>query len=272
MRRSTSSKGAVPCSPTSYLNSSSAPRRRPRPERTWTRSPRDWCSPPSHRRRASTSSVWPMWTPTSRWTPTRQWTPRSTARSRPSPAPSSPRRSSTSGSWTENTVSKHRWAPSRHAATDDAPQEYYRPDFSRLADNPGEAILRAEAEAVARENHAVVDRYRALNNEEEAQQEGRGVTRRTFVVGAAATVTALATTQFLSTQVSFGATAGGTLIHVFLYGGLDGLSLIAPTDDQYLVDNRPKLLLKPETSIPIAGNFKLTEAFAPCKGMLSAGQ
>lgn len=168
-------------------------------------------------------------------------------------------------------MSKHRWAPSRQPATD-GQMPHYRPDFQRLADHPGEALLRAEAEAVARENHELVDRYRTLNNLEEAQQEGRGLTRRSFVVGAAATVTALATTQFLSTQVSFGATAGGTLIHVFLYGGLDGLSLIAPADDAYLRTNRPDLVLPASGPIPIDRNFKLSSAFAPLQGMLTAGQ
>jgi uncharacterized protein (DUF1501 family) len=153
-------------------------------------------------------------------------------------------------------VSKHRWAP----------------DVMRLADNPGEAILRAEAEAVARENAEITDRYRCLNNQEEEQQDGRGFSRRTFVVGAAATVTALATSQFLSTQVSFGATAGGTLVHVFLYGGLDGLSLIAPADDAYLKANRPDLVLPASGPIAIDGNFKLTAAFAPMRDMLKAGQ
>ena len=56
------------------------------------------------------------------------------------------------------------------------------------------------------------------------------MTRRRFVVGTAATVTALATTQFVSTRASFAATPGGTLVHVFLFGGMDGLSLIEPTD------------------------------------------
>ncbi len=146
------------------------------------------------------------------------------------------------------------------------------PDVRRMADHPGEAILRAEAEAVALENAEVRERYRALNTLEEEQQDRRGFTRRSFIYGAAATMTALATTQFVSTQVSFGATAGGTLIHVFLYGGLDGLALIAPNDDAYLRTNRPDLLLPDTGPIPIDGEFKLTQAFAPMQDMLKAGQ
>lgn len=142
------------------------------------------------------------------------------------------------------------------------------PDVRRLADNPGEAILRAEAESVALENAEVRDSYRALNDLEEEQQDGRGVSRRRFMVGAAATVTALATTQFLSTQVSFAATPGGTLIHVFLYGGLDGLALISPTDDAMLRNVRPDLVL-PADGIPLDRGFKLNNAFAPLQPYLA---
>jgi uncharacterized protein (DUF1501 family) len=146
------------------------------------------------------------------------------------------------------------------------------PPIERLADDPGEALLRAEAEVVARENAEVRDRYRTLNELEEQQQERRGVTRRTFFAGVAATMTALATSQFVATRASFGATPGGTLIHLFLYGGLDGLALVAPADDGYLRTHRPDLVLPENGSIPIARNFKLTGAFAPLQSMLDAGR
>ena len=141
-------------------------------------------------------------------------------------------------------------------------------ELRRLADNPVDALLRAEAEAVARENAAERDRYLALNTCEEEQQDGRGVTRRRFIVGSAATVTALATTQFISTQASFAASPTGTLIHVFLYGGLDGLSLIAPADDALLRDRRPDLVLEGDAHLAIDRNFKLTSAFAPLEKYL----
>lgn len=145
------------------------------------------------------------------------------------------------------------------------------PDLRRLADNPAEALLRAEADIVAAENAAETDRYRRLEELEEAQQDGRGVTRRTFVAGAAATATALATAQFVTTSASFAATRTGTLIHVFLYGGLDGLSLVAPAGDPVLGRVRPDLLLG-EDSLALARGFKLTSAFAPLERWLKAGQ
>ena len=146
------------------------------------------------------------------------------------------------------------------------------PDLRRLAGNRGEAILRAEAEAVAREDAALRDEYLTLNEVEERQQDGRGVTRRTFMAGAAATVTALATVQFITTRASFAATPGGTLIHVFLYGGMDGLSLVAPADDALLRERRPDLVLPADGPIALDRNFKLTSAFAPLEKYLKAGQ
>jgi uncharacterized protein (DUF1501 family) len=145
------------------------------------------------------------------------------------------------------------------------------PDLRRLAPNRTEAVLRAEHAAVLAENATVRDQFLGLSEVEEAQQDRRGVTRRTFVAGAAATVTALATTQFVSTQASFAATLRGTLIHVFLYGGLDGLSLIAPDGDPVLAKARPDLLLGND-SIALARGFKLTSAFAPLRKFLDAGQ
>ncbi|MFC0002944.1 DUF1501 domain-containing protein [Micromonospora siamensis] len=145
------------------------------------------------------------------------------------------------------------------------------PDLRRLADDPAQAVLRAEAAAVAAENAAERDRYRRLEELEEAQQDGRGVTRRTFVAGAAATATALATAQFVTTSASFAATKTGTLIHVFLYGGLDGLSLVAPADDPVLGKVRPDLLLGND-SLALGRGFKLTSAFKPLEKWLSAGQ
>lgn len=144
------------------------------------------------------------------------------------------------------------------------------PDLRRLADNPAEALLRAEADIVAAENAAEADRYRRLEDLEEAQQDGRGVTRRTFVAGAAATATALATAQFVTTSASFAATKTGTLIHVFLYGGLDGLSLVAPADDPVLAKARPDLLLA-DDSLAVGRGFKLTSAFKPLEPWLKSG-
>jgi len=149
------------------------------------------------------------------------------------------------------------------------------PSAHRLADNPGEALLRAEAELVDRENAELRDRFHRLNTLEEEQQDGRGVSRRRFMVGAAATMTALATVDFSYTRAAFAATPGGTLIHVFLYGGLDGLALVSPAtaaDEDILRAARPDLLLPNSGPIALDRNFKLSAAFTPLQDALKAGQ
>jgi uncharacterized protein (DUF1501 family) len=146
------------------------------------------------------------------------------------------------------------------------------PDVRRLGGNRFERMLRAEAAAVEAENAAERDKLRMLNDVEEQQQDGRGVTRRTFVAGAAAVTTALATSQFVSTRASFAATPGGTLIHVFLYGGLDGLALVAPANDPVLARVRPDQLLAENGSIALDRNFMLSGSFAPLQSFLDAGQ
>jgi uncharacterized protein (DUF1501 family) len=176
------------------------------------------------------------------------------------------------GSHRATTVSRAAAAARSAAAIANAAPGTLLAKVRKLADNPGEALLRAEAAGVAAEDAALRDRFRQLNDLEEQQQDGRGVSRRRFIVGAAATVTALATTQFYSTRASFAATPGGTLIHVFLYGGLDGLSLIAPNDDALLHQVRPDLVMPASGPIALDREFKLTAAFAPLQPQLTAGQ
>ncbi|GAA0737845.1 DUF1501 domain-containing protein [Dactylosporangium roseum] len=146
------------------------------------------------------------------------------------------------------------------------------PDLLRLGPNRLEAALRAEAIAVREEQKGVRDQYLELARQEDEQEEGKGVTRRRFFVGAAATATALATSQFLTTQASFAAAPTGTLIHVFLYGGADALSLFAPMNDATLQRVRPSFTLPENTSIPLERGFGLNESFAPLKKYLDAGQ
>jgi uncharacterized protein (DUF1501 family) len=146
------------------------------------------------------------------------------------------------------------------------------PDLLRLGPTGFEAALRVEAEAVKEEVKADRDTYADLAREEDAQQERRAVTRRRFFTGAAATATALATTQFVSTRASFAAETTSTLVHVFLYGGLDGLSLVAPMNDPVLTHLRPDFTLPLTTSIPLGRGFGLTAAFAPLLRYLNAGQ
>ncbi|MFI5955744.1 DUF1501 domain-containing protein [Cryptosporangium sp. NPDC051539] len=136
----------------------------------------------------------------------------------------------------------------------------------------GDAVLRAEAAAVQSENAAVRDEWRSLNEAEEAAEDGRGVTRRTVLLGAGLGATTLLTSQFLNVRASFGASGTGTLIHVFLFGGLDGLSLVAPANDPVLAAARPGLVLPTGGSIALARGFALNRAFEPLKKYLDAGE
>lgn len=96
--------------------------------------------------------------------------------------------------------------------------------------------------------------------------------RRTLFAGAAATVTAIATTQVGSAPAASAASTTGTLVHVFLYGGLDGLSLVAPAGDPVLEKVRPGLLLSERTALALDREFVLSSAFAPLEKYLKEGQ
>jgi len=95
--------------------------------------------------------------------------------------------------------------------------------------------------------------------------------RRAFLTGAAATVTAVATSQALPGRAAYAATAKGTLVHVFLQGGLDGLSVVAPTDESILEDVRPNLLMTKRSALAVDRSFRLNSAFTPLEGALKDG-
>jgi uncharacterized protein (DUF1501 family) len=97
------------------------------------------------------------------------------------------------------------------------------------------------------------------------------LSRRAFLAGAAATVTAVATSQVLPGRAAYAASAKGTLVHVFLHGGLDGLSVVAPTDEPVLEDARPNLLMTERTALAVDRSFRLNSAFAPLEGHLKDG-
>lgn len=98
------------------------------------------------------------------------------------------------------------------------------------------------------------------------------LSRRAFLTGAAATVTAVATSQVLPGRAAYAASAKGTLVHVFLHGGLDGLGVVAPTDEPMLEDVRPNLLMTERTALAVDRSFRLTSAFTPLERYLKDGQ
>ncbi|MDQ7903193.1 DUF1501 domain-containing protein [Phytohabitans sp. ZYX-F-186] len=98
------------------------------------------------------------------------------------------------------------------------------------------------------------------------------LSRRAFLTGAAATLTAVATSQALPERAAYAASAKGTLVHVFLHGGLDGLSVVAPTDEPVLEDARPNLLMTERTALAVDRSFRLSSAFTPLERYLKDGQ
>ncbi|BCB79017.1 DUF1501 domain-containing protein [Phytohabitans flavus] len=98
------------------------------------------------------------------------------------------------------------------------------------------------------------------------------LSRRAFLTGAAATVTAVATSQMLPGRAAYAASAKGTFVHVFLHGGLDGLSVVAPTDERVLEDVRPNLLMTERTALAVDRSFRLSSAFTPLERYLKDGQ
>jgi len=98
------------------------------------------------------------------------------------------------------------------------------------------------------------------------------LSRRAFLTGTAATVTAVATSQVVPGRPAAAASAKGTLVHVFLHGGLDGLGVVAPTDESLLEDARPHLLMTERTALAVDRSFRLSSAFRPLERYLKDGQ
>lgn len=93
-------------------------------------------------------------------------------------------------------------------------------------------------------------------------------TRRQFVVGCSAAVAAMAGTRLSLAAFTAGEWSGDTLVVVFLRGGMDGLSLVAPLDGPdrvHYVAARPNLALPTTGSgalLPLAPPFGLSPAAA----------
>jgi uncharacterized protein (DUF1501 family) len=123
-------------------------------------------------------------------------------------------------------------------------------DLARLGPNPAEAALRGRA----------------------ARVRAARVTRRRFLAGGAAGAAALGT-QLATTRVSFGAGSdSGTLVVIFLRGGVDGLSVVVPADDPHLLDARPDIALRGGALLPLDRGFGLHPALAPVHELWRQGR
>ncbi|HEY0639733.1 MAG TPA: DUF1501 domain-containing protein [Pseudonocardiaceae bacterium] len=119
--------------------------------------------------------------------------------------------------------------------------------------SPAEAALRAHAEAVA------------ADRETRSSLWSRGFTRRRLVAGAGFVGVAAIGGQLVSTRVSFGqpGAGSGTLVVVFLRGGMDGLSVLVPAEDPHLLAARPQIAVRGGSLLPLDRGFGLHPALAP---------
>lgn len=140
------------------------------------------------------------------------------------------------------------------------------PDWRRLGPTPAEAAVRAAGDALTRA--------------EEVRRESwsRGFTRRRLLAGGLGVGVAALADQHVTTRVSFAAGATGTLVVVFLRGGMDGLSVLVPSsapDVDHLRRARPTeggIGIPTASLIPWTGRFGLHPALEPLRAMVSAGR
>lgn len=98
---------------------------------------------------------------------------------------------------------------------------------------------------------------------------GSKVTRRRVLAGMAGA----AASPLVTTRASFAAQATeGTLVVVFLRGGMDGLSAIVPADDPHLLEARPNLAVRGPSLLPLDRGFGLHLALAPLHELWKRGQ
>jgi uncharacterized protein (DUF1501 family) len=135
------------------------------------------------------------------------------------------------------------------------------PDLARLAPNRSEAVLRARAARVEVDGERRDDLWR------------RGFTRRRFVAGAGMVGVASLGAQLVTVRASFAAASDtGTLVVIFLRGGMDGLSVVVPADDPHLLAARPGIAVRAGSLLPLDRGFGLHPALAPLHELWNRGQ
>jgi len=112
----------------------------------------------------------------------------------------------------------------------------------------------------------------------QACEEYRALSRRQLLGGAGAAAAMFTAPAWLP-RVALGAAAGGvrdTLVHVYLRGGSDGLTMCVPYGDPQLYLRRPTLAIQPPGSpngaIDLDGFFGLAPAMAPILTPYQAGK
>jgi uncharacterized protein (DUF1501 family) len=105
----------------------------------------------------------------------------------------------------------------------------------------------------------------------------RGFTRRRLLSGLGGLGVASLGSQLVTTRVAFGATAQegaatGTLVVIFLRGGMDGMSVIVPRGDRSLAQARPRIAVPDGALLPGDDRFGLHPALAPLHPLWTSGR
>ncbi len=137
------------------------------------------------------------------------------------------------------------------------------PDWRRLGPTYADAAIRAHAAAVTAD---ATDR---------AARWSSGFTRRRILAGGLGLGVAALSGQLITARVSLAADSAatdGTLLVVFLRGGLDGLSVLVPTEDPNLLKARPGIAVRAGSLMPFDRGFGLHPSLAPLKPLADAGR
>ncbi|WBU38840.1 DUF1501 domain-containing protein [Homoserinibacter sp. YIM 151385] len=155
------------------------------------------------------------------------------------------------------------------SAQDDAILRSMHPDctdWQTLGPTTRDAAIRAVAAGAEREKH---QRKAAWS---------KGFNRRTFLKAGMGVGVAALGSQLVTSRVSYASAAtpsNGTLVVIFLRGGLDGLSLLVPDNDPYLLKKRPGILARSSATnqlIPMGRGFGLHPSMKPLKPLIDRGQ
>jgi uncharacterized protein (DUF1501 family) len=137
------------------------------------------------------------------------------------------------------------------------------PDWQQLGPTPADAAVRAQSAAVEAEA------------DERKEKWNHGFTRRRLLAGGLGVGVAAVADQLVTTRISWaapGAESTGTLVVIFLRGGMDGLSVLVPADDAQLLKARPGIAVRGASLIEFGRDFGLHPAMAPLTPMITAGR
>lgn len=139
------------------------------------------------------------------------------------------------------------------------------PDWQRLGPTPGDAAIRAMAEA------------QRVAEEERTEAWSGGFNRRTFLKAGLGVGVATLGAQLVTSRVSYAAAdevQKGTLVVVFLRGGMDGLSMLVPASDPQLLKERPNIGLHAGSLLEFdtARGFGLHPALSPLAPLIKQGR